>query len=696
MMREGDVAYEYAIDGIPLRAGQWKGVDAQHLEAAVAAAFGLEPADCAGRLTFLRSNNPQWRSAVMSLGAAAAAKVATGGDLGAATDWAVMTLKKPGGSTGPPAPSKREGQGQGQGQGQGGGSGRDGKASQWLGRAAKPGKVPVSHPSVGTSSRQKTAAADTTPRRSSSGGGGGGGGGGPGVASSRHKSAGVSGGGGGSGSDTVAPPARALLGRDQRAVYEAVVDDSANVFFTGSAGTGKSWVLAQVAAGLRRRNARSWSARSKGTVDLTASTGIAAANIGGVTIHSFAGVGLGRAPAEELLRDMLLAARKRWLGCKTLIIDEISMLDGALFDKLDVIARTIRTSSKPFGGIQLVLCGDFHQLPPVGLGANGCCFCFQSECWNSAVARTLELKQARRQHDPELLRLLESVRHGKVTPEALRLLERAQANTLDVSDGIAPTRLHARNTNVDRVNEQELQKLPGSGRAYRARDHGPQAATLLKNVRAPSALTLKTGAQVMLISNLDVPQGLVNGVRGVVCGFRQPSRRPAKLGAGSSDLLPVVRFRLKSSAVVEQLVMPESWEIAQGDHVVASRTQLPLKLAWAITIHKSQGMTITKLSLSLKGVFEPGMAYVALSRGVALDNIHLVDVDPRKITTHPAVQAFALALAGGTPSTTSGAASAAASGARAAHAATPDQLVRIRKKRDEAIKRRDGKRPRTD
>ena len=178
------------------------------------------------------------------------------------------------------------------------------------------------------------------------------------------------------------------LGKDQLEVFKAVVDEGSSVFFTGNAGTGKSFLLRAMLRGLEARYAHdSWA-----TVDVTASTGIAAANIGGGTIHAFSGVGFGVEPREVLAMRMKPPAKKRWKNCRALVIDEISMLDGQLLDKLDFIAKKIRGCDKPFGGIQLILCGDFYQLPPVKLGESGCCFCFEAQCWDKVVQQYYEVR----------------------------------------------------------------------------------------------------------------------------------------------------------------------------------------------------------------------------------------------------------------------------------------------------------------
>ncbi|CBK21709.2 uncharacterized protein [Blastocystis hominis] len=294
----------------------------------------------------------------------------------------------------------------------------------------------------------------------------------------------------------------------------------------------------------------------------------------------------------------------RWKTCSVLIIDEISMLDGRLFDTLEYTARVLRCNDLPFGGIQVVLCGDFFQLPPVGLGRNGVIFCFEARWWNAVVEHTMIMRKVFRQKDPALQALLREVRY---VGEGERVQSRISS--------LFSFRLFAFNRNVDDYNQQQLDALPAPPTEYVCIDSGDDEGAcyqLRKSCQAPSRLVLKRGAQVMLVKNLSVGEGLVNGCRGVVTSFKSSGQDKPRL--------PVVTFATPLGELVKTVEMQE-FSLESGGHVVATRKQLPLKLAWGISIHKSQGMTIDLLEVDLTGVFEAGMTYVALSRGVRSDRM---------------------------------------------------------------------------
>lgn len=483
-------------------------------------------------------------------------------------------------------------------------------------------------------------------------------------------------------------------------------------FLTGGAGTGKTLTLGYVIRALKQQYGAS-------SVFVTASTGIAACHVGGTTVHSFAGVGLASESAAELVQRVSRnrPARARWQSCRVLVIDEVSMLDGGFLDKVEQIGRALCDATLPFGGIQLVLCGDFCQLPPVTRFGERPAFLFESATWHTVVQRTVSLSEVFRQSDSRFVSLLNEMRKGRLSAENTELLfnhlakcraaatvrsheqhEQHQPHqphqrqvdggvacpgegevgagavqtpappkgagvplpevTPDVTPSEEAVKLYPQNAPADIDNERRLGALEGTPSVYVAND---SAAGKMDGCLAPPSLQLKVGAQVMLLKNLDAAQRLVNGSRGRVLRFEpahapndvasspQPDERErAELAAQAaavgapppSGLYPVVAFE----GGVERLVTPEEWTIEQGGQVVARRIQVPLKLAYAISIHKSQGMTLPDVEIDLANCFEPGHAYVALSRAESLQGTRLLSFDPRRVFAHPAVLSFYAAL----------------------------------------------------
>ncbi|NWH73847.1 PIF1 helicase, partial [Piaya cayana] len=408
------------------------------------------------------------------------------------------------------------------------------------------------------------------------------------------------------------PPLK--LSAEQEAVLSAVRSGK-SIFFTGCAGTGKSFLLKRIVGSLPPKSTY-----------VTASTGVAACHIGGTTLHAFAGIGSGKAPLEQCIQ---LAERpgvcQHWLACQHLIIDEISMVDGKFFDRLEAVARAVRKRDEPFGGIQLIICGDFLQLPPVCKSNEETKFCFQAKSWRKCIHINMELTEVRRQTDKTFVSLLSAVRLGRCTEEVTRLLMQTATNRSE-RDGILATRLCTHKDDVEITNERRLQQLPGDVHTFEALDSDPMLVKLI-DAQCPvgGRVELKLGAQVMLAKNLDVSQGLVNGARGVVVGFESEEKG-----------LPKVRFLCR----VTQVIKMEKWVFKGPSGIHLSRQQLPLKLAWAISIHKSQGMSLDCVEISLSRVFESGQAYVALSRARSLEGLRVLDFDPKVVRADPSVLHF--------------------------------------------------------
>ena len=421
-----------------------------------------------------------------------------------------------------------------------------------------------------------------------------------------------------------AGPADAELSAEQRSVLNAVVNGKRNVYIGGGAGSGKSYLLQKI----RQRMP---------SATVLASTGAAACLVGGTTVHSFAGIGIGEGTIAQLTS---LANRKwnkqRWRAASTLIIDECSMLHAEFFDKLEAVACAVRDDDRPFGGLQLVLCGDFLQLPPVSKeGGKG--FCFQAKSWSRCFARSdcVELTQTFRQTDSTFISLLNELRRGACS-DATAMRLRASKGATWPNDGILPTRLHTHKHSLDRVNLEGLENLTGEAVCFEAADNGSANGnhvleTLQRGCTARSKLMLKVGAQVILLKTINQRMGLVNGARGVVEAFE---------GNGGGTVVPRVRF---ANGAVQKIVRVDFQARSGPDFAV--RKQIPLELGYALSIHRCQGMTLDRVEMDLRSVFECGQAYVALSRCRSLEGVRVLGFEPSKVRVHEDALRFVDGLA---------------------------------------------------
>lgn len=424
-----------------------------------------------------------------------------------------------------------------------------------------------------------------------------------------------------------------ILSEEQAAAL-ALVQRGHSIFLTGEAGTGKSTVLRQMKRALFKLYPKQ--------VYVTGSTGVAACNIGGMTIHKFSGIGCARGDVQAVVGKAMHSktAEKYWRKAKVLIIDEVSMLSAKVWTILDTVAKVfkeieVRGAGKlPFGGIQVIAVGDFYQLPPVQ-GK----FAFESDAWTALFppTRVVRLHQIFRQTDADpLLPILHRARMGRLQKEDVTALVTTGGSHLPdlEKQGIEPTMLFTHNKQVDEYNMKQLRALSSTSGApiteYKSTDEGTTSyvALLKKQCRAPTTLALCVGAQVMLLKNLNVQAGLVNGTRGIVTGVDEETDTPT------------VRFLPHRRAPVTQEMDYGEWDMTEGEKVVARRKQYPLCLAWAISVHKSQGMTIGALALDISGCFAPGQAYVALSRATALDCVKVAPFRRAVVRTSPAVVAY--------------------------------------------------------
>ncbi|KAJ7963882.1 ATP-dependent DNA helicase [Quillaja saponaria] len=400
-----------------------------------------------------------------------------------------------------------------------------------------------------------------------------------------------------------------------------------SVFFTGSAGSGKTLLLEEIIKLLKKSYGPS-------RVFVAAPTGVAACALKGLTLHSFAGIKFGTDNREDLLQGVLSNRRafRRWEKVGALVIDEISMVDSEFFDNLEYIARTIRGVDKSWGGIQLVVTGDFFQLPPVDARQRpGIKFAFEADSWNSSFDIYIELTKIFRQTDYQLIKLLQGIRKGECDPEDLQLLNQCCS---EAEPDPSVVQLYPLNKDVHQVNEERLKSLQQEHVTYKAVDSGKGPwKRQLRNGIAPDETSLCEGARVLLIKNLDSFRGLVNGAMGTIMEFHK-ARDVDDIC--SSGLLPIVKFDSGKTMKIK----PETWNIMVGDEVVASRKQMPLILSWALSIHKCQGMTLDSLHTNLLNAFGCGMVYVALSRVRSLKGLHLSGLSPSKIKADPKVLEF--------------------------------------------------------
>ena len=394
-----------------------------------------------------------------------------------------------------------------------------------------------------------------------------------------------------------------------------IMKNERNIFLTGAAGCGKTFLIKRFCSDYKNSM----------KIAVTSTTGSSAILIGGVTLHSYLGIGLGKLDIDNLY--LLLANKpfhlKRWRELDVLIIDEVSMLSIELFEKLEHLARLIRKNSKLFGGIQLVLSGDYLQLPCVD---NPKVFCFESEIWKKCIEYTVYLDENFRQDDCKLQKCLNKIRFGELDDETMEILTSRVDIELKNEHGIKPTKIYSLNKDVDRENQMELHKLFKKNTNLEFYEYELEyeilknntnvqflEEKLKKNCNFPYNLQLCIGAQVMLLINLDFENELVNGSRGVVVDFK--------------DDIPVVKFLNGVISIIDYKVQT----IEECGQPIAAIKQIPLRVSFAITIHKSQGVTLDYAEIDLGEVFEAGQAYVALSRIKKLEGLTIKNLNKTSI-----------------------------------------------------------------
>ncbi len=392
-----------------------------------------------------------------------------------------------------------------------------------------------------------------------------------------------------------------------------ILKTGGNVFLTGEPGAGKTHTIRTYISYLREHGIEP---------AITASTGIAATHIHGMTIHAWSGLGIKNTLTAY---DLDALSTKEYLvrrinSAKVLIIDEISMLSANTLSMVDVVCRTLRGSPEPFGGLQVILVGDFFQLPPISKFGDQAQFAYQSPSWKKLKLITCYLTEQHRQGDAGLLSLLSAIRSNSLEDFHHDELQSKIQKEKKVSD--ATTQLFTKNIAVDNLNEEKLASLPGREEVFTMDSKGSNALVegLKKGCLSPEILRLKKDAVVMCTKN-NPTAGFANGTLGVVVDFE------------SGTKYPIIKTHDGRRITIAHM----EWVVEEDGKVKARISQIPLRLAWAITVHKSQGMSLDVASMDLSDVFEYGQGYVALSRVRTFAGITLRGYNQRALEVHPEV-----------------------------------------------------------
>lgn len=416
-----------------------------------------------------------------------------------------------------------------------------------------------------------------------------------------------------------------------------------NIFVTGSGGCGKSYFIKQLYQDAIKRNKN---------IKVTSLTGCSAIllDCNATTIHRWSGIGLAKGEIETIYKNVLkMKKTKNYYETDILVIDEVSMLNEKLFNLLDFLCKKFRKNNKPFGGIQVICSGDFYQLPPVCIDKNNKSeknFCFQSSLWNETFHGCYLFDvNFRQQEDNEYYQILQEIRHGNLSYDSIEQLVHCSKKKINKQDTIQPTILYPIKKYVEKVNKEKLDKLDEKKYIYtpqvyyrnvlvnnlnQLKDKPLQneIENNIKNNIFEEQLELCIGCQVMCIYNLDQENNLVNGSQGIITEFKYITSK--------NKYYPVVKFENIPDPIT---IMEHAWYLQSNDKYTIQ--QLPLILSWAITIHKSQGLSIEKAMIDIgSSIFEYGQTYVALSRVKSLDGLYLIKLDTHKIKAHPEVKKF--------------------------------------------------------
>ncbi len=403
-----------------------------------------------------------------------------------------------------------------------------------------------------------------------------------------------------------------------------ILKTGANVFLTGEPGAGKTHTINEYVNYLRNSDVE---------VAITASTGIAATHIGGMTIHSWSGIGI-KSKLDKYDLDKISSneyVSKRIRRAKVLVIDEISMLSSGTLSMVDAVCREVNNTHEAFGGLQVIFVGDFFQLPPIikrpleqeqqiSFFTNEPEPIFACDCpaWESAKPIICYITEQYRQDDKDFLEILSAIRKDTFNKEHLEQIQLRKVERNNLPEKIP--KLYSHNLDVDSVNTITLSKIENTTETFTTTSQGADVlvAILQKGCLSPENLYLKIGAEVMFTKN-NLKEGFVNGTLGTVIGFQVGSK------------YPIVRIRNGKLITVE----PMEWSVEENGKIKAKINQIPLRLAWAITVHKSQGMSMDAAIMDLSDVFEYGQGYVALSRVRRLSGLHLIGFNKKAFQVHP-------------------------------------------------------------
>jgi len=419
-----------------------------------------------------------------------------------------------------------------------------------------------------------------------------------------------------------------VLTKKQQDAFEYMKKGN-NVFLTGPGGSGKSFILKYFIDWYKNQNIE-----NESKIFITSTTGLSSLLIDGMTIHRYSGIGTGEKDVDFLYKKIIKMKniKKRWCITDILIIDEISMMDGDLFDKLEILSRKIRKIDEPFGGIQLIISGDFLQLPPIKSDV----FCFESFSWDFVINKIFYFDKIIRQDNIQLQNILNNIRIGVIDDDVKDLLNSCLNKKLDDIDGIQPTLLFSKKKMVVEYNNEELNKLIDSG--YKGYEYNSKYE--FKNIKEESKnfyidlinsnyqvennLCFTLFSQVMLIINMP-EHGLANGSRGIIIDFTDTIIK-----------FPIVKFL---NGVILEINM-HNFTLDDGGDIIIKK-QIPLILSWAITIHKAQGMSLELVKTDIGNtIFEYGQAYVVLSRIKNINGLSLININYNNIRAHPKILEF--------------------------------------------------------